>query len=110
MIGALILPLVVVFASASGLPAERLDSGYCLAIPVSEGFDLLPCVPRASVPTFCETGVERSDGSLLCVDSDEVYSAGHWSVDDWQDDGQRCLVDGVEVTCPLESVHYTVEY
>lgn len=106
----LVLPLVTIFASAADVPAERVDSGYCRAITVAEGFDLLPCVPAACAPTFCETGVERSDGSLLCVDSDEVYPAGHWATDDWQDDNQICLENGVEVTCPLESVHYTVDY
>lgn len=76
----------------------RVDSGYCRTIPVSEGFDLLPCVPRTCAPTFCESGVVTVDGSLVCLDSDEVYPAGHWAVDDWQEDG------------PDSSVHFLVEY
>lgn len=102
--GILVLPLVTIFASAADVPAERVDSGYCREMAG------LPCEPDHCAPVFCEDGVPRADGSLLCLDSDEVYPAGHWAVDDWQDDQQICLENGVELSCPLESVHYTVDY
>lgn len=91
MLGAIVVPLVVIVADPGHLVPERAESAYCDATMVEgprgwqfkaepEGM-ALPCVPLACVPTYCETGVERSDGSLLCVDTNEVYPAGHWSID-----------------------------
>lgn len=93
MLGTIILATVTIFGNtAADLPAERLDSGYCLAIPSSQGADLLPCVPAACVPTFCEDGVTQADGSLLCLDDDEVFPAGHWAYDIGPDQGDLQVV------------------
>ena len=95
MLGTIILPLILVIASPEALPLERVSSAYC----ETSGNVALPCVPAACSATFCETGFVRMDGALVCVDSDEVYPAGHWMVDDFQEDGK-----------PGDSIHYVVEY
>jgi len=97
MLGIVVLPLTLIFAAAPALP-ERLASAECETAMVQNPRDgswnaapwtELPCVPVACVPTFCETWVvDPWDGSLVCLDTDERFPAGHWSLDIGPDQGE----------------------
>lgn len=120
MLGTIILPLIVVFGgpvaplNAAEIELQATHPGYERNYSTTcetdmyysertgewnQGPALLPCIPIACVPSFCENGAVRSDGALYCEDSDEIYPAGHWRIDDWQEDTQ-----------PGDSIHYLTEY
>lgn len=89
------LATVLILGTPSALPLERNYSSYCEA----SGNVALPCVPVACAPTFCEDWSERGDGSLLCLDSDEVYAPGHFALYDAQEDDP---VNGPEISAVVE--------
>lgn len=121
MIGSIILPLITILAgpvaplNAAEIELQNVHPGYERNYSAMCETDmywsekrqewnaapqvLLPCIPMACVPTFCEEGIVRSDGALYCDDSDEIYPAGHWALNDWEEDAQ-----------PGDSVHYLTEY
>jgi hypothetical protein len=103
MLGTIILATVTIIGTpAADLPAERLDSGYCdntmywserhQEWEASPFGPALPCVPAECAPTFCEDGVTQADGSLLCLDTDEVFPAGHWAYAIGPDQGDLQVV------------------
>lgn len=101
MLGTIILPLVLIFGNATPPNAERLSSGYCGNVElVGGGVGWgLPCEPIVCTPMFCEEGYETADGGLVCLDVDELYPAGHWSINDWRED-----------EASGDSIHYLTEY
>lgn len=89
------LATILILGSAGSLPLERVSSAYC----ETDRFDVaLPCVPVACRATACEDFVEV-EGGLLCLDSDEVFPAGHYVLTDAQEDDPA---NGPELAATVE--------